>query len=552
MSDREDIIGIVRTLLGRGVTVTFDHEQPSCFWEYERSAMTLSNKVIPQVLIGTVAEPLLLTGASIHECGHPIYDARTLERRINKIRTVKNPQLMKDVMNIINDSGVNYRMQIEWGATVAQHLKFLILTMGRGMIADINADYTAGAPVDPITVMLAVGNFVAPLKEFEDVLKVLSTTQRKLVFEGIRCIKQSCTTSLWEDKAAFYDELYRIMTKLLASQNKGGGEGAGESMPTQMGGTYVIQGDSTTKAAAEKDAKAQGNGDGDAEGDDGSDGDSQDEEKESKSESGGKGSDQKTRSVGYDPSATVETPKPNINKYLKLVAKNQKHIKSILDRLKADVTITLRKDSYQRAGRMMGSMVTRAATMRYPPTNIYQRMRIEEEKEPTRWAITVDLSGSMNTAEAMDALIILAEAASHYLDDNQFSLYVFGDKTLKLKSFYEAYENIKARIGGLTNLGGTCLFDSIEMIEREFASFPNGHRNRIIIVSDFWLMGDDEPKSLALLKDFAESNPKNKVICLELDGTENSITKAFGHNRIKTVGELPDIFISAYIEDVKK
>lgn len=551
MSDSEDIIGIVRTLLGRGVTVTFDNEEKTCFWDYKRSDMTLSNKVIPQVLIGTSAEALLLTGASIHECGHPIYDARTLERRINKIRTVKNPHLMKDAMNIINDSGVNYRMQIEWGATVAQHLKFLLSTMGKGMTADINADHAAGKPVDPIRVMLAVGSFVAPLKEFEDVLKDLTKTQHKLVLEGIRCMKQSCTTSLWEDKSAFYDELYRIMTKLLASQNKGGGEGAGDSMPTQMGGSYAVQGDSETKAAAEKEAKAQGNSDGDAE--DSSDGESQDDEKESKSDSSGKGSDDsKTRSVGYDPSATVETPKPNINKYLKLVAKNQKHIKSILDRLKADVTITLRKDRYQRAGRMMGGMVTRAATMRYPPTNIYQRMRIEEEKEPTRWAITVDLSGSMDTAEAMDALIILAEAASHYLDDNQFSLYVFGDKTLKLKSFYEAYENVKARIGGLRNLGGTCLFDSIEMIEREFASFPNGHRNRIIIVSDFWLMGDDEPKSLALLKDFAEGNPKNKVICLELDGSGNSITKAFGHNTIKAVAELPDIFISAYIKDVKK
>ena len=122
------------------------------------------------------------------------------------------------------------------------------------------------------------------------------------------------------------------------------------------------------------------------------------------------------------------------------------------------------------------------------------------DEEPTRWVIVVDLSGSMNVTEAIKALTVFSEVASQYLRDDEFAIYAFGSGWVKVKSFYEQYENVKARIGGLKGMGGTALHPVLEAVETELWSLSNHHRNRVIIVSDFEMYYEDESKSMAICK----------------------------------------------------
>ena len=93
--------------------------------------------------------------------------------------------------------------------------------------------------------------------------------------------------------------------------------------------------------------------------------------------------------------------------------------------------------------------------------------------------------------------------------------------------------------------------EGLEAIERDFESFPNGHRNRIILVSDYAMYDDDTQKSKAILDRFS-AKPHSKVICLDMGGYGDSpITKKYGRQAIDDIAELPDVFIESYIEDHK-
>lgn len=553
-TDMEDIISIVRTLLDNRVTVIRDDSFPTCAWEYKSRTMVLSRQIIPQVLWDTPMEGHLLTGGSIHECGHPLFDEATLALREQKCMSVKNPKLMKDAMNLIQDAGVNFRMENEWSHIgFASSLRTLMVVIGKGLIADNLAAIKKHQPPDPIQIMLSMGNFYAKLSEVKSILKSFTPTQVRLIREGIACTIMARTAFSWETKSGLFDEMYRIMTKLLSSQNKGGSGGCGDSMPTQMGGSYVVQGDEATKKAAQKaladaqgEAEGKGEGDGESEGDGDSEGDGSKSDKASKDGGG----DKKSKSVGYDPLGLAPTPHPDPINFANVVGNVQQEVKEILDRLKEQVFPKIVLDRYLPRGRIMPHLLARASIQTVPPRDIYTRMRNEPDEEPTRWVIVVDLSGSMNVTEAIKALTVFSEVASQYLRDDEFAIYAFGSGWVKVKSFYEQYENVKARIGGLTGMGGTALHPVLEAVETELWSLTNHHKNRVIIVSDFEMYHEDESKSMTICKTLVKEFAHGKVIGLDFgDGTEK-VSRYLKAERIRSIAELPDKFIDAYLKDV--
>jgi len=143
-------------------------------------------------------------------------------------------------------------------------------------------------------------------------------------------------------------------------------------------------------------------------------------------------------------------------------------------------------------------------------------------------------------------MVTLCEVASRYLLDSEFAIYIFGSGWLKVKSMYEQFDNIRARLGGVKHLGGTTMSPPLAGILKELQSLENHHHNKVMIVSDFWV--GDEPACDTVMEKIQEL-PNTEMICLDfLQGKPKLLAKKFKAIKIDSIEDLPDKFIEEYMK----
>jgi hypothetical protein len=211
--------------------------------------------------------------------------------------------------------------------------------------------------------------------------------------------------------------------------------------------------------------------------------------------------------------------------------------------LKKTQTWINEKKDYQKYGRLMSKIISKAYvnSLRNRVENIHTLNTNKPKEQKIFLAILVDLSSSVKTIEAKESLTIFSEVASKWLNDSEFCIIVYGDNYLKIKTFYEKYDNVKGRIGGLYCLGGTSPYEPITKIIELFENLK-GRRKLLIHVSDFEFMEEDLQNIKKLnFKDIELIN-----LCYYYGRFNNAKEISKNSIEINSIKELPEKFIQIY------
>jgi hypothetical protein len=566
----DDLATVVRVVAkDKTISVKRDDKSEDSYYNHDSHVVVLSVQTVPKTLRDSILVlETCFKGIAIHECGHPLMDRSYSEMRVKVIEKAKSQNAMAIASNLVDDAAVNFRMMNRYGASVGSHLQLLLEWMGTSMMADMRkrvqdpdlAHAESRRGIQPkgvvfdkygrvlpnaVTLVCALGNFSVSIRDAKDMIDMLDATQKRLIVEGIRILQEARTAIMWDTKATLYLKLYEILTKLAdtqpqkqqqsggASGGKGDGDGdslgtAGDdtgdqvkgSVPVMVGGTMDVEGDEDSAEKAKEQAQEISGDVGD--------------------ESAVQGS-----SVGFDPNARIRTPEPDYDEYMRIVRENQSRIKDILDRLKETIKSKLFIGKFKPQGRIMPHMIARCGVMTHPPKDIHMSLEMEEERMPTRWSILIDLSGSMDLEETKAVMVTLCEVASRYLLDSEFAIYIFGSGWLKVKSMYEQFDNIRARLGGVRGLGGTTMNPPLEGILKELQSLENHHHNKVLIVSDFWVGDESEcDETMEAIQDLRNT----EMVCLDFGGGSQHLAKKYKAVQISGIEELPDKFIEEYLK----
>jgi hypothetical protein len=204
------------------------------------------------------------------------------------------------------------------------------------------------------------------------------------------------------------------------------------------------------------------------------------------------------------------------------------------DMLKFKTAPRLVTQKYQRGGRMMSGILARAAVtgQRREVRNIYQLPRYQYEENDVMMALLVDMSGSTDPEVMKDSFVLLAEAASSWMPQENFSLWAFGSDFQRIKDFTEDYQHIKGRIGGMKDLGGTVISPALFKIGKMFHELrQRSGVKMILILSDYQL---SDPEAIEFLDKMA--NEENVIPMLIANGgydesVESARTAAIAANK---------------------
>jgi uncharacterized protein with von Willebrand factor type A (vWA) domain len=183
------------------------------------------------------------------------------------------------------------------------------------------------------------------------------------------------------------------------------------------------------------------------------------------------------------------------------------------------------------------------SSFKYPIINIYNKNVIKEKEKPIYICVIIDFSGSVNLMNALEALTVLGEACSKWLRDSEFAILTFGDRYLKIKAFYERWENVKYRVGGMKDLGGT---EPVEPILKaiELMKGLTDRKRVIVTVSDFKF----EEDQINRLKEIVKNNRDITFINICLGYGYIEVAKEISKftAKINGIKDLPKKFFEVY------
>jgi hypothetical protein len=243
---------------------------------------------------------------------------------------------------------------------------------------------------------------------------------------------------------------------------------------------------------------------------------------------------QKGKKGGGGAGRDIKPPEIDLNDFNERRIRLTKQIQEMKDMLKFKTAPRLVTQKYQRGGRMMSGILARAAVtgQRREVRNIYQLPRYQYEENDVMMALLVDMSGSTDPEVMKDSFVLLAEAASSWMPQENFSLWAFGSDFQRIKDFTEDYQHIKGRIGGMKDLGGTVISPALFKIGKMFHELrQRSGVKMILILSDYQL---SDPEAIEFLDKMA--NEENVIPMLIANGgydesVESARTAAIAANK---------------------
>jgi hypothetical protein len=451
----------------------------------------------------------LLNGLCLHEGGHNVISKMPYRYYKAKERNLNFIEIWRYITNLIEDLRVDYYIQNRYRYDLGKDLTFTLNELGKSFKLSILSS------VDKLNTIERIINYILFKTKFNinlyNELGIYGIRAfkdyEKEVFEILEKVKY---TNLYNRLLEYAKRLYDIL--ILFIENEGDNY---DNIPNIIGGLIEPLLTEEQKKEIEK------------------------EEKEGK-EKYSKGGKKVSRGLGLE----IPAPKPDIREYEKIVKRVKNEINRLLNLLKKTQTWINEKKDYQKYGRLMSKIISKAYvnSLRNRVENIHT-LNINKPKEQKIFlAILVDLSSSVNTYEAMKSLTIFSEVASKWLNDSEFCIIVYGENYMKIKTFYEKYDNVKGRIGGLTNLGGTKPYEPIVKILELFQNLK-GRKKLLIHVSDFEFYSKEEIEQIKSLnyKDIEVIN-----LCYSYGILKNAKEISKNSITIESIKELPEKFIQIY------
>lgn len=260
--------------------------------------------------------------------------------------------------------------------------------------------------------------------------------------------------------------------------------------------------------------------------------------------------------AGSGTGETISTPTPDEFKYNQRRNRLASIIQRMRNMLKSESRPKYEQERWKPQGRMMQGVLAGAyiQARRQPVTNVYVKNIMRYEKSDVTLALLVDLSGSTDTELMADVLTIIAEVSGNWLSDEKWGMFTFGSGFQKIKTFWESYNNTKARIGGLEDMGGTYMAGPLGEIGQMFKKVKDASDKKVlIIVSDFQLMDDDYPASRVQINRMKKLSDV-ETICIVNDRSEAAMQVAMQNAKklsdhvvpMPDISKLPENFFKVY------
>jgi len=517
--------------------VKYDPKVPTCFIDFETNTIHLNLNPFPQF----VAEherlaKKVLSGAAAHESGHEIVSHPVWERYNNWVTKIKRNRgyfkLAHRLVNILEDRRINHFIELRYRHDLGKRLKLCRLlvkdateTAIKTKQVDINTEH-GEAPLI-IGVLVNEGLYEADCAEL---YAKMSKKAKQATREAISILEEAKYKRFGMNLIKAVQQIYDLIEPFCPK----GQEFACENyIPARVGGKIKGQLSDKLKKALEAQIKKEL--------------EKEVEDKEKKLlEDLLKGS-----GAGEGTGEEIPTPEPNFEAYSALLDRNKEEITRLLDKLKQLLKPIIRRKRFEKRGKFMSQLLGKAYinSFRSVVKNVYLNVKTQFEKEKVAIGFLFDFSGSVDRTEALDITTVLTEVFGHYVDDYGFAVACFGANSQKVKTFFEMFENTRARVGNISvNASGTEISVLLTSFLRMFNNITSDRRKILVIASDFWF--GDEDKALDLIKLYPKANVELIFIgfcnCEKVDTWASDSVKAH-RTAIKSVKELPEAFLDVYL-----
>jgi len=523
------------------ISVVYKPKERTAYYEQSKNKITLTSNCLPRGIEKyPSAHAKLLDGLTAHECGHALL-TNPLEDRYNRFENSKPfRNLAHFIVNVIEDKRINYFIELRYRHDLGKRLEFLRrlvkdmcekaleqkLKTAKLELLDKQKNKTAR---QLISLLVNKGLYECDLPNLEKLLDAKAKSELAKMLEVLENTKYQRVA---HDLVSSAEILYSTIARYITSSSED--NALGEGIP--------ILSEGNLEGSLSEDIKE------DLE-------DLEQKEREKAKEQQKQNLDkQLSKGLGYgiDKGDLIPSPECDIDAYNLLVNRNSAEISELLNKLKRTVKPLVNRAIFQRKGRLMNSIISKAYcnSLRREVTNIYQSSNVYFEKQKVALEILIDLSGSMDRQTALDICTVLTEVFSAWLEDKAFSVLVFGADYQKIKTFYEQSVSTKARIGAISvSASATNITKPLEDSLKMFNGVDTERTKILVIASDFCFSDRDTAKEI--LEDIEKSGIKLLFIGLcSVDSSNYLGILPNSKNVFRTIvdnpRDLPSLFLSIY------
>jgi len=520
------------------ISVKYDANQITSLYNPEKNEIILSLNPYPKYIVN---QPLLaekiLDGDVAHECGHallslPIWSY--INSWVTKIKRNRGSvALARQITNLTEDKRVNHFIILRYRFDFGKRLKFANLILKDAIETHIKENPPKINPMHgEAPIMLGIltneGLYEADCSKL---WQILSDSAKEDTKKALSILNDVTYKRLKKDIIKANQQIYDLIMKHL---EKGADHSLKNFIPSRIrGGKIKIrisqalkeQLDNMIKAELKEQAKTEA-------------------EKLLEDLLKGEG-------AGEGTGEEIPAPEPDFAEYSRLLDRNKAEITRLLNKLKQLLKPIVSRHIFQKRGRIMPNLISKSyvASLRQEVNNVYLNFKSKFEREKVAIGFLFDFSASVNRIEALDITTILNEVFGHYVDDYGYAVACFGANSQKVKTFFETFENTKARVGNIgVNSAGTEISVLLTSFLKMFNAIGSERRKILVIASDF-CFGDDLEAS-KLIKLFPLANVELIFIgfsnyqkalewCPDLKNTRRTV--------IKSVKELPERFLDVYL-----
>ena len=524
--------------------VIYDPKSPTSWFHYGKNTICLSLQMYPEFVVNNIRiARQVLDGDLGHEVGHYKLGKNVIkyvERWIEHLKMHKRdfPNLACEIVNVMEDRRGNYMVENRWQYDIGKRLTFANLII-KDMI-ETNLEKALKETIQKhglekiprVALMWTIfGNEGLYEADCSCLWAKLTEEEKADLKEAIRLMEESRYSRLRIIVVNNFKTVYKIFKKHARRDFKKKLftiPRMVQFVPSQQGGG--LKGDISEELKAKlremikKEIEAE-----------------QDALKEDL---------QKGHMAGEGTGDEIPAPEPDFGKYAELVVENNPEIDALLRKLKTFMRPNMRRSIYQKRGKLMPQLIARSfiTSKKRRVTNVFIKNAVKYEKEKVNIAFLIDFSGSVDRKTAQNILTILTEVFGRFVEDFGFEIGVFGDNFQRIKTFFEMYDNTKARVGNVTvNSWGTRIHDILEAFLKTFNSIKQDRRKILVIASDFSF--SDEAEARKCIRQYIKSGIEVKFIGFSnVDKFFNEFGKDVQCTKIANTTELPDKFLDVYLE----
>jgi hypothetical protein len=535
-----------------GVRIRYDAKMESSAFNMETDEITLSLTPYPDyVQTNPIIFRKVLDGDLAHECGHLIMTKPLWSYFNNWTTKIKRKRgfykLAHEICNLVEDKRINHMIILRYRFDIGKRLLLANLILkdmidntiekkivSRGNFTNLEGE-TASAPqeikmgenegVYIVAILCNQGLYEAKCTEFWNKLSSQAKTDCELALKTLENVKYK---RMRIDIIRSCQEIYDLIAKHLKADYT-----SKQYLVSKRGGK--IKGDISPELKAKLEAEAQK------------------QAKEEKEKDEHLKDLQRGSGAGEGTGNEIPAPSPDFAHYSELLDACKPEITELLNLLKKKLKPRCQRQIFQKRGKMMSPIVPRIYTNSFKGVvrNVYMNVQTKFEKEQVAIQFLFDFSASVDKEQAEKITTILNEVFGHYVDDMGFSIGCFGADSQKIKTFFESFDNTKARVGNIgVSPSGTEVSVLLEASLRMFNTIKGERRKMLVIASDFCF--GDEQRAHDLIEQYARSGIECMFIgfcgCENVETFANDIPKLkVKRTAIKQISDLPSAFLSVYL-----